>query len=151
MLRCLLSQPAGAWPAATAADVVTLDLDARRRRRQMLVTASGLAFQLDLPVAPNLRDGDGLLLDDGRWLRIEAAAEPLLEVTVAAPADLARIAWHLGNRHLPVQFTGAGLRLRPDHVIEALLIRLGAKLHAVSAPFEPEGGAYGHGHTHGHD
>jgi urease accessory protein len=151
MLRCLESRAAGAWPAAEASDRVVMDLDARRRRRQALTSAGGLAFLLDLPAPPGLRAGDGLRLEDGRWLAVEAAAEALVEVTIADPAELPRIAWHLGNRHLPVQFTAGGLRLRPDHVIEALLRRLGAQVRSVQAPFEPEGGAYGQGDVHRHD
>jgi urease accessory protein len=151
MLRCFEALPPGSWPTEAATAVVVLDLDARRRRRQRLEAAGGLVFLLDLPAAPSLADGAGLVLEDGRIVRVEAAAEALIEVAVDPASALPRIAWHLGNRHLPVEFAGARLRLRPDHVIEAMLVQLGATVRHIQAPFEPEGGAYGHGHTDGHE
>ena len=80
-----------------------------------------------------------------------AAAEPLAEVTCDDIDHLVRVAWHLGNRHLPTELLGTCLRIRRDHVIEDMLVKLGAHVTHVSAPFNPEGGAYGHGRTHGHD
>jgi urease accessory protein len=90
-----------------------------------------------------------LQLEDGRWLRVQAAAEPIVEVTHKDPIQLMRIAWHLGNRHLPAEIRSQVLRIRPDHVIEDMLHGFGADLQKVHAPFQPEGGAYrGHGHRH---
>ena len=133
-------------------DTITLDHDARHRRRLRLVTDSGLAFLLDLPEARRLRGGDLLLLADGRLIVVHAAAEPVLDITAAGPADLARLAWHLGNRHTPTQVLDGALRIRDDHVLAAMLERLGARLERRSAPFDPETGAYdGHAGDHHHD
>ena len=121
----------------------------------------GLEFLLDLENAVALRGGDALVLEDGRLIEVVAAPEPLLEIKGADPLHLVRIAWHLGNRHLPTQIVGKGLRIRRDHVIEAMVKGLGARVVEIEAPFDPEGGAYaaahaahdhGHGsHDHGHD
>ena len=121
----------------------------------------GLAFLLDLPKAIALRQGDGLVLDDGRIVAVQAAPEPLLEVRTADPHHLLRLAWHLGNRHLPAQIEAERILIRPDHVIADMLRGLGAEVRQVSEPFDPEGGAYsgdghsGHDHSHhthsGHD
>jgi len=130
------------------ADTVTLAHGDRHRRRARLATDGGLPFLLDLPEARVLRDGDLLRLDDGRLIAVRAAPEPVLEVTAASPADLARLAWHLGNRHTPVQVLDEGLlRLAPDHVLEAMLRGLGGFVTRTTAPFAPEGGAYSHGHA----
>jgi urease accessory protein len=151
MLRALETIEAEAVDRAKVIDSVTLDLEARRKRRQTLTAAGGTRFLVDLAVMPCLRHGDGLLLEDGGIVKVDAALEALIEVLVTDRYDLPRIAWHLGNRHLPVQFVGNTIRLRADHVIEAMLAKLGAEIRPVEAPFDPEGGAYGHGHTHGHD
>lgn len=151
MLRCLQTIDQKNLDPGRVIDRVTLDLDARRKRRQTMTGAGGTHFLVDLPAVPNLKDGDGLLLEDGRTIQVIAAPEPLMEVSPSAPADLARIAWHLGNRHLPVQFIDETIRLRADHVIEDMLQKLGAETRQIDAPFDPEGGAYGHGHTHAHD
>ena len=144
----------GHWPAERAAGTVTLAFDDRHRRRLRMADDSGADFLLDLPRAVALEDGDGLELEDGRFLRVVAADEELMEVRCGAGAErFARIAWHLGNRHLPVQIVGETIRLRRDHVIEAMLRGLGASVEPIRAPFAPEGGAYaggGHGHDHGH-
>ena len=141
----------GHWPATAALATVTLGHDDRHRRRIALVTDDGRPFLLDLEQAIALRAGDGLCLADGTgWIRVEAAVEPLIEIT---GADLVRVAWHLGNRHLPVQLVPGALRIRDDHVIADMVRGLGAQVHAVLAPFDPEGGAYaggGHSHAHGH-
>lgn len=128
-------------------DAVTLAHDDRHRRRIRLVGEGGLEFLLDLPEARTLRDGDRLLLDDGRCVLVRAAEEELLELRAGDAAGLARLAWHLGNRHTPVQVLEGALRIRADHVLEHLLREhLGAVVAPVRAAFEPEGGAYGHGH-----
>jgi urease accessory protein len=98
-----------------------------------------------------LEGGDGLVLEDGRLVRVEAAKELLLEVTCADSDHLLRIAWHLGNRHLPTELLGNRLRIRQDHVIEDMLKKLNARVQKLEAPFNPEGGAYGHGRTHSHE
>ena len=144
--------------AQGAADRVTLDFDDRFRRRRRYDAEGGLAFLLDLPEAVALRDGDALELEDGRRIAVRAAPEPLVEVTAGEAIGLPRIAWHLGNRHLPAEIDGARILIRRDHVIEAMLRGLGAGVRLVEAPFNPEGGAYGehnrqpaHHHAHHHD
>jgi urease accessory protein len=105
---------------------------------------------LDLPHAIALRDGDGLLLDDGAMVRVAGHAEPLIEIAAADAHELARLAWHIGNRHVDVQIVGDRLRIRRDHVIEDMLRGLGAVLVSVEAPFDPEHGAYDHDHGDDH-
>jgi urease accessory protein len=131
-------------------DTVTLAYDDRHRRRVRLVTDGGLPFLLDLPEARVLRDGDRLTLDDGRLVLVRAMPEAVLEVRAGGAAALARVAWHLGNRHTPTQILDGALRIRADHVLEHLLVEhLGAEVVRATAPFDPEGGAYGaHGHAH---
>jgi urease accessory protein len=141
--------PAGGWVQRTARDVVTLDFDDRFRRRRRYVGERGLEFLLDLEEAVPLRDGDGLLLEGGGVVLVRAAPEPLVEVRAETPEKLARLAWHLGNRHLPTEIRADALLIRDDHVITAMLRGLGAQLRLVQAPFNPEGGAYG-GHDHEH-
>ncbi len=131
-------------------DTVTLDHDARHRRRMRLVTDGGFEFLLELPEARLLHDGDRLLLEDGRAVLVRAAPEPLLELVCGDAHALLRLAWHLGNRHLPTQLLGDRLRIRRDHVIAEMAKGLGAEVREVEAPFDPEGGAYGTGHGHGH-
>jgi urease accessory protein len=109
----------------------------------------GLEFLLDLENAVALRGGDALVLDDGRLIEVVAAPEPLIEIKGTDPHHLVRVAWHLGNRHLPTQIMAKGLRIRRDHVIEAMVKGLGARVIEIEAPFDPEGGAYaGGGHAH---
>ena len=135
--------------AGSASATVTLAYDDRHRRRLRLVTDDGRPFLLDLAQARALRDRDLLALDDGTLVEVRAAPEAVLEVTAPDPLALARIAWHLGNRHTPTQILPGLLRIRPDHVLEHLLTdHLGATVRAATAPFDPEGGAYGHGHDH---
>jgi urease accessory protein len=136
------------WTEA-AADTVVLDFDDRHRRRMAMTGTRGLEFLLDLENAVALRGGDALVLDDGRLVEVVAAPEPLIEIRGSDPHHLARLAWHLGNRHLPTQLLPKGLRIRRDHVIEAMLRGLGARVIEIEAPFDPEGGAYaGGGHSH---
>lgn len=151
MKRSLATVEQGTFEPQEVIDTVTLDLDARRKRRQTLTGAGGTHFLADLASVPSLKDGDGFRLETGHVVEVRAAPEALMEVCVADGSFLPQVAWHLGNRHLPVQFIGQKIRLRADHVIEAMLHRLGAKVHHIEAPFDPEGGAYGHGHTHSHD
>lgn len=150
MIRVQTIHPAKTWQNAPA-DRITLDLDDRYRRRAVLTGESGLSFLLDQPSAVHLQHGDGLELEDGRIVEVLAEPEELVEIEADDAAHLVRIAWHLGNRHLPTQLMGATLRIRRDHVIEDMVEKLGGRLTPLSAPFDPEGGAYGHGRTHGHD
>jgi urease accessory protein len=131
------------------ADAVVLDFDDRHRRRMAMTGTRGLEFLLDLESAVALRGGDALVLDDGRLVEVVAAPEPLAEIRGSDPQHLVRLAWHLGNRHLPTQITARGLRIRRDHVIEAMVKGLGARIIEIEAPFDPEGGAYADsGHAH---
>ena len=140
----------GNW-SGEAADTVVLDYDDRFRRRIVLQGRAGMRALLDLPEPRLLQDGDGLELDDGSVIAVEAADEDLAEVTCASDAELIRVAWHLGNRHLPTQLMAGKLRIRADHVIIDMVEKLGATVRLISAPFEPEGGANGHGQVHSHD
>jgi urease accessory protein len=156
MIRATHVKPQHGWSEAPA-DTVVLGFDDRHRRRMAMTGTRGLEFLLDLEHAVALRGGDALVLDDGRLVEVVAAAEPLIEIKGHDPSHLVRFAWHLGNRHLPTQITAKGLRIRRDHVIEAMVKGLGARVIEIEAPFDPEGGAYeggGHAHAaegHGHD
>src|ERR1700760_4143527 len=131
------------------ADTVVLDFDDRHRRRMAMKGTRGLEFLLDLENAVALRGGDALVLEDDRLVEVVAAPEPLIEIKGSDPHHLIRVAWHLGNRHLPTQIMPKGLRIRRDHVIEAMVKGLGARVVEIEAPFDPEGGAYA-GSAHGH-
>jgi len=126
---------------------VVLDYEARCLRRKRLRTEAGEAFLVDLPQTVSLSGGEGFLLSDGRVIDVAPAWEPVVEVQ---GGDLARLAWHIGNRHCPCEFQSQALVIRADPVIEAMLAHLGAVLSRRMAPFQPEGGAYGHGRTFGH-
>jgi urease accessory protein len=147
MRRAFDVKAAGRWPEAAAIDRVMLDADGRFRRRMLMRGEGGLTFLLDLPKPTPLRDGDGLVLDDGSIVRVAGRPEPLVEIDADDGQQLARIAWHLGNRHTDVQIVGSRLRIRRDHVLEDMLRGLGATLTPVEAPFDPEPGAYGQ-HSH---
>lgn len=108
----------------------------------------GTPVLLDLAEATVLRGGDALELDGGGLVEVVAAPESLAEITGQTAAATVRIAWHLGNRHLPVQLVGRRLRIRRDHVIEAMVAGLGGRLVSIEAPFDPEGGAYSGGRHH---
>ena len=153
MRRVVDTAHAGDWPATHAAEQVTLGFDDRVRRRMRLVSDSGGAFLLDLPEVVRLADGDGLHLDDGAWIGVRAALEPVVEVICETPDELARIAWHLGNRHIAAQITTGTVRFRDDPVIAEMIEGLGAKTSFLMAPFQPEAGAYHrhehNGHSHG--
>lgn len=150
MLKCHEVIPLGGFDPATACDTVVADLEDRRRRRMAMAGQAGVSFLLDLGEVPAIRDGDGLRLSDGRVVLVEAAKEALAEISADDHAHLVRIAWHLGNRHLPTQLLGERLRIRTDHVIEEMVRGLGGRVVHVTAPFEPEGGAYGAGPVHHH-
>jgi urease accessory protein len=146
-------------------DAVRLDHDLRTRRRMVFTTVSGAPILLDLQRPAHLRDGDGLRLEDGMIVRVDAAAEALIEISAPSVAALVRIAWHLGNRHLPTQLlpgdNGGTLRIRHDHVIAEMVEGLGGRCEPIMVPFDPEGGAYAgrdgeaivaghHDHAHHH-
>jgi urease accessory protein len=150
MKRACEIKPAGEWNEASAVDCVTLDAHGRHRRRIVLTGDRGTTFLLDLPRAIALRDGDGLILDDGAMVRVAGHPEPLMEIAAADAHELARLAWHIGNRHVDVQIAGDRLRIRRDHVIEDMLRGLGAVLSPIEAPFDPEPGAYDHLHDDHH-
>ncbi len=130
-----------------AVDHVELSYDARILRRKRLTSAGGVSFLVDLTETVSLVHGDRLVLDDGRRIEVRAAPEDLLQIT----GDLPRLCWHLGNRHTPCQIEADRLLIRHDHVLADMLGRLGATVDKVKEPFTPEGGAYGHGRTMGHD
>lgn len=148
--------------AGTPEDSVRLDHDQRNRRRMVYTTEAGRPILLDMPRPVHLRDRDLLRIEDGTLVRVDAVPEALIEIHAHSAAELVRIAWHLGNRHLPTQLLpgadgngpGGTLRIRHDHVIAAMVEGLGGHCEAILAPFDPEGGAYegggGHGHHH-HD
>jgi urease accessory protein len=149
MRRAIAVRSRGNWPEHTTLGTVTLAYLDRHRRRIRLVADSGETFLLDLARAHHLVDGDGLELDSGGYLRVRAAVEPLLEIEAADRADLLRIAWHLGNRHLALQVAGDRLRIRADHVIADMVIGLGGRINRLEDAFDPEVGAYaGTAHHH---
>ena len=130
------------------ADTVTLDYEARFLRRKRLVSDGGEAFLVELAETRSVNQGEGFRLDDGRVIAVLAAPEPLLAVQ---HVNLVRIAWHVGNRHTPCQVEADHILIREDKVLQRMLEQLGANVSRVNAPFTPEGGAYGHGRTHGHE
>jgi len=142
--------PAGSWDTAQETDQVLIDYDRRFRRRIVLTTVAGANVLIDLPQAVRLRDGDGLAVEGG-VVRVRAQPEALMDIHAHDEADLIRIAWHLGNRHLPVQLLGDRIRIRADHVIGEMVTGLGGHVELIQAPFDPEAGAYaGGGHQHHH-
>jgi urease accessory protein len=148
MRRLVRLAKAGAWPASEAEGSLTLGFVDRNRRRIRLTTDGGEAVLLDLPAATFLADGDGLAFEEGGWPLVRAAAEDVLEIEADDPAQLARLAWHLGNRHLPTEVGTGRLRIAYDHVIEAMVREFGARCTRRRAPFQPEAGAYAGGHHH---
>jgi urease accessory protein len=114
----------------------------------LLHTDGGQDVLLDLKQAVRLQHGDGLRLEDGGIVQVLARPEKLLEIHAHSDAELVRIAWHLGNRHLPVQLIRDRIRIREDHVIAEMVELLGGHAEAIEAPFDPEAGAYAGGHHH---
>lgn len=139
-----------------AADVITLDRQARSRRRIVMKTDGGAEFLLDLAELTYLGDGDALILD-GEQIEVRAMLEPIMEIKAENQVALAKIAWHLGNRHTPAEITSDAIYVLPDHVLAAMVEGLGGAVRQVVRAFEPEGGAYGghnplfksHHHSHG--
>ncbi len=164
MQRITLIEQSGEWEgeSAPATDRVRLDYDQRARRRMVFRTEDDRSILLDRQRPTPLRDGDAFRLEDGTRVVIEATAEALMEIGAPSMSALVRIAWHLGNRHLPTQLVpgtdahpGGTLRIRHDHVIADMAVGLGGTCDPILAPFDPEGGAYAgggdHGHGHSHD
>lgn len=155
MRRAIHAMQKSHWPAEDATATVTLAFDVRHKRRIRMVDDTGEPFLLDLPEATMLGDGDGLELDEGGFIAVKAAPEPVADVSAAAPAELTRLAWHVGNRHEPLEVIDAHrFRVRDDHVLIDMLTGLGGRVLRHVAPFAPESGAYshaGHGDHHGHD
>ena len=137
---------AGQWSPQTAVDSLCLNYDQRYRRRLRYVAAEGTVLLLDLPTATVLLPGDGLKLDDGGVVLIQAAPEALVEVTAPDASTLIRLAWHIGNRHLAAQLEPTRIVIREDHVISSMLLGLGASVRPFQGTFSPESGAY---HEHG--
>jgi urease accessory protein len=152
-MRCQRVLPAGTWDPTNAVDRVLIDYDDRHRRRILLHTEAGTELLLDFAQAVRLRDGDGLASDSGGVVRVCARPEKLLEIHAHEEGELVRIAWHLGNRHLPVQLLEDRIRIRVDHVIQEMVEGLGGRVDEIEAPFDPEAGAYAgwHAHHHHHD
>ena len=142
---------AGTWDRARAVDRVVLEADDRVRRRIVLTTEQGMKLMLDFAEPMMLRDGDGLVLEDGSVVVVAGAVEELVEVSAKAPADLVRLAWHIGNRHTDIQFVEKAFRIRRDHVLEEMLRGLGASVTPLEAPFDPEPAAPHGGQQHDHD
>jgi urease accessory protein len=132
-----------------ASDALSLPFEMRSRSRYRAVLASGTPAGVLLPRGTILRGGDKVEASDGRVIEVLAAPEPLLEARCTERL-LARAAYHLGNRHVAVEVGDGWLRLQQDHVLEAMLRGLGVEVVTVMAPFEPEAGAYAHGHQHGY-
>ena len=152
MRRAVAVVAAGGWPAEALEGEVTLAYDQRHRRRLRMTDDAGRPFLLDLDRAARLADGDGLAVEGGGFIRVRAAAEAVCEVRAATTAAAARLAWHIGNRHAPLQVLADGtLRIRDDPVLAAMLEHLGAAVTRGRAPFTPEPGAYaGDGPRHDH-
>ena len=150
MRRVTAVKPAGQWGGEEASAVVTLAFDDRHRRRIKLTDDDGDDFLLDLAEATRLEAGDGLVLESGSIIAVAAADEDVLDIICADAAEAARIAWHIGNRHTPVQvLADGGLRITYDNVLEAMIAGLGGRCERNRAPFAPEPGAYAEsGHDH---
>lgn len=143
----VIEQHAPLDATATERLVLTFDLRCKCRLRTHVESGEDTGLFLDRGTA--LHHGDKLLANDGRIVEVIAAPEALMEARSIDPLLLARTAYHLGNRHVAVQLDSGWLRFATDHVLRAMVVGLGLPIIEVIAPFEPESGAYGHGHTHG--
>jgi urease accessory protein len=151
MRRASQIKRAGEWDVKVAADRVVLDAGDRHRRRIVLRGEKGTEIMLDFEKPVALRDGDGLVLDDGAVVLVAGQPEPLIEICAHSALDTVRLAWHLGNRHTDVQIAGDKILIRRDHVLEEMLRGLGAHLTPREASFDPETGAPHEHHGHGHE
>ena len=151
MRRAIDAKAAGTWGSVAQA-TVTLAFEDRYRRRIRMQDDAGEAFLLDLGEATVLRDGDGLVLQEGGVIAVRAADERVADITASSAVEAIRIAWHIGNRHTPMQvLADSTLRIAYDHVLVAMAEGLGAEVVERQACFQPEGGAYAAGHGHDHD
>jgi urease accessory protein len=150
MSRAIQVLAAGDRRDRPVVDTVILDYAQRSAQKSAVRGVKGGAFEIDLAQPARLRTDDLLLLEDGGLIEVVAAAEPLIEARMADLAGLARLAWHLGDRHVPVQVLPNRIRAQREAAVEALLKSLGAKMTLIEAPFEPEGGAYASSHAHDH-
>lgn len=149
MLRATSLVRKPAVKADTVIDSVSLDHDARQKRRVALTGQGGLAFLVDLDKATVIGDGDALKLEDGRLVRVDAAPEKLLEIRAENPLRLMRVAWHIGNRHTPAEITADAIYIGQDHVLAEMVRGQGCAVSEVTRPFDPQRGAYDHaGHDH---
>lgn len=141
----------GSWPKpdGTYPETITLDYESRFLRRKLVATDGGAEVLVDLAETTSVDEGDALETMEGQLIEVRAAPEALIEIR-ADGATLARLAWHIGNRHTPAQIARDRILIREDHVMKDMLRHLGAELEPVKEPFTPEGGAYGHGRTLGH-
>jgi urease accessory protein len=128
-------------------DTAVLDAQSRHVRRRLITCGNGTEVLIDFETPVRLADGDQLVLQDGSRVSIVAEREDLMEIRGRDPAHLARLAWHIGNRHLEAQIEPERILVRRDHVIARMLEQQGASMKHVEEPFEPEHGAY---HSHGH-
>ena len=143
-MRATAVLSAGRWAASREVGQIVADFEQRHRRRFLFTTQQGMEFLLDLAKPARLRDGDGLVLDDDSIVRVVAQVESLMEITTFDDRSLTAIAWHLGNRHLPVQVMRHALRIRAEPVMEEMVIGLGGNIDPIEAAFDPEPGAYDH-------
>ena len=148
MHSALAHRRKGLWPESQAEGSVTLNFEARHSRRATVTTDHGEPVLLDLPHPAVMADGDGLRLGDGRWIAVKAAPEPVVEVHHNDPRQLTRLAWHLGNQHVPAEIWPSAIRILPDHEVVETLVRAGAQLTRLEAPFHPEAGVHGHSGRH---
>jgi urease accessory protein len=162
MPRAISFQPAPRRYGGNVIDTLILPYAQRQAKQGFAFGIKGTCVEFDLPELVRLQTDDALVLEDGSLVEVVAEPEPLFEVRAADLPALARIAWHLGDRHIAIQILEKRLRLRREAGVEELLAALGAKMVPIDAPFEPEGGAYDarspdhhqhhdHGHHHGHD
>ena len=147
MLRAIQHNLYGSWPEHKAYASITLEFDARHRRRLRLDLDNGEEVLLDLNKAVAMRGGDGLLMENGQWIKVIAASEPVLKISTKDRGLFVRLAWHLGNRHVAADIRDDSIVIKPDHVLKEMLEGLGAVVEEISDPFQPEGGAYSE-HNH---
>jgi len=150
MLTMLLNISKRLPPGKDFGERLVLPFDLRQKSRLRVRLESGIEAALQLERGTILRGGDRLQTGDGRIVLVVAADEPVLHVTATSAQQLMRAAYHLGNRHVPLQIGDGWLRLETDHVLKDMLLGLDMTVHEQLAPFEPEAGAYGGGHHHEH-
>jgi urease accessory protein len=130
---------------------LVLPFDLRQKSRLRTTLSDGTEAALYMPRGTVLRDGDILQAEDGTLVRVESSPENVLIITAATPFELIKAAYHLGNRHAPVELSESCLKIESDPVLKEMLLQLGVAVKEEFAPFQPERGAYGGGHKHGHD